>query len=83
MGQSRRLTEATAVITALILDRPMCHDCLATKGGVSLREGEAILERIAAVLELHREVARCRACGGIARVVSVDPAMDNTRHTST
>jgi hypothetical protein len=58
------MPETTAIITALILDRPLCLDCIAMKAGVSHATVEAILARIKKVLTLRRdERGRCRACG--------------------
>jgi len=71
------MPEKTALITALILDRPMCLDCIATKAGMSGTEAEAIIRAIAAVLELHREPARCRACGTSAPVLSLERPGDD------
>jgi hypothetical protein len=75
-ARSQPLPEAVAVVTALILDRPMCLDCIATKSGVSLTHAEAIVQRIATALKLYREVARCRMCSTVARVVSVERPTD-------
>jgi hypothetical protein len=70
------VTETTAVITALILDRPMCLDCIATKSGMTVTDTEAVVQRIATALKLYREVARCRMCSAIARTVALDPPTD-------
>ncbi len=61
------------VITALILDRPTCVDCIAAKSGLAAKRAAIFIERISKVLTLHREVGRCRACGRMdAEVVFVD-----------
>ena len=59
-------------ITALILDRPLCLECIAAKSGLTADQAEALLERIAAPWKLYREPARCRACGEIRRTYSVE-----------
>jgi len=51
------------LVTALILDRPMCLDCIAAKSGQSAARVETVVERIGTVLSLHRQTGRCRACG--------------------
>ena len=58
------MPETAALITALILERPMCLDCIATKTGASLNEVEASFLRIGRVLRLRRHTGEsCRACG--------------------
>jgi hypothetical protein len=64
--------EALAAVTALVLDRPICLDCIALKSGVSVSEVETIVPKIAAAVKLYRDVTRCRACDGVARVLSMD-----------
>ncbi len=61
------------LITALILDRPMCLDCIASKSGLSATRTKTVIQRIAAVLDLHRQIGRCRICGRMdAEVMFVD-----------
>jgi hypothetical protein len=61
------------LITALILDRPTCVECIAAKSGLSPERAAIVIERIAQVLTLHRQVGRCRACGRMdAAVMFVD-----------
>jgi len=51
-----------ATVTALILERPLCLSCIATKAGdPSAAALEASMERIRHVLEMHRRQERCRA----------------------
>jgi hypothetical protein len=68
----RLVPDTVAAITALVLDRPICLGCIALKTGVAVTEVEAIVPKIAAALKLYRDVARCQACAGVARVLSVD-----------
>jgi len=66
------MPETLAVIAALILDRPLCLTCLATKTDLPLGQDlETRLERIRHVFEFRREEGRCRACGETRTVVSV------------
>jgi hypothetical protein len=63
----------TAIITALITDRPMCMDCLVTKSGSGSRMVEATLAGIGHVLNVHRDPqSRCRACGRTGLVIYLD-----------
>jgi hypothetical protein len=61
------------VVTALILQRPTCLDCLARKSGLAPDQLDATLESIRAVLRGHEERARCQGCGETRRVISVSP----------
>jgi hypothetical protein len=53
----------TPLVTALMLDRPMCLECIATKSGVPAARLTTVIRRIGAVLAIDRHVGRCRACG--------------------
>lgn len=65
------MPDRAALITALMLDRPMCLPCIAEKALVSVRRAESALEGIASALVLRRETARCVACGATTVVHSV------------
>jgi hypothetical protein len=60
------MPETVAMVTALILERPMCLDCIARKASISLNDVEAAFLHIARVVGLRRFTSeRCRACGNI------------------
>jgi hypothetical protein len=65
------LPESAALITGLILERPLCLDCLAAKSGLGATAVEAMLARVGTVMRLHRWTDRCRACGETRETVSV------------
>jgi len=65
------VADVVPIITPLILDRPMCLDCIAGKAGATLREAVAALEQIADALNVYREADRCRACDEMTEVLSV------------
>ena len=65
------MPDHVALITALMLDRPMCLPCIAAKALVSLERAESALETIATALVLRREPGRCVACGATTIVHSV------------
>jgi hypothetical protein len=52
----------TALITALILERPLCMECLKAKANLSEMEIGVALATIQAALRVHMEKGRCRAC---------------------
>ena len=66
------MPDRAALITALILERPMCEECIATKSGLSTSVIDSTLATAATVLELHRQTDRCRVCGETKRVVSIE-----------
>jgi hypothetical protein len=57
------MRDLTPLVTALMLDRPMCLECIATKSGVPVANLGSVIRRIGAVLAIDRHVGRCRACG--------------------
>lgn len=52
-----------ALVAVLIVDRPMCLDCIATKARLSTADTERYLESIATALHVQAADDRCRACG--------------------
>jgi hypothetical protein len=67
-----------AVVTALILERPLCIDCIATKASVTPAEVRAVLITIISdVLLLHFSAdERCRGCGTIGVAISFERLSD-------
>ena len=64
------MPDDTAHVPLLILERPLCVDCIATKSGVGAGEIERLLVTFSATIALSRTVDRCRACGQTTRVYS-------------
>jgi len=60
-----------AVITALIVERPLCLDCIAKEVALSLTATETALNVIQRALEVRRGEAPCRACGARSAVFSM------------
>jgi hypothetical protein len=65
------MPERVEIVTGLILGRPMCGRCLATRSGLRLAELDAALVTIETTLVLHRATDRCEACGIIDIVFSL------------
>jgi hypothetical protein len=64
---------AAVLVIALIVDRPMCVDCIALKSGVAgTAEVESTLATIRESLQIHEAYERCRACGETKRVLSLN-----------
>jgi hypothetical protein len=75
------VADVVPLITPLILDRPLCLECIARNAGITLREAVAALEEIADALHVYREADRCRACGEMTEVLSVRRGASQTdRH---
>ena len=66
------MPDRAALVTALILARPLCGDCLAASSGVGWRTLDATLTTVAGVLRLRRAIDRCRTCSIMTTVLSVD-----------
>jgi hypothetical protein len=64
--------DRAALVTALILDQPMCVDCIAEKSSLSLSALAATLRTVQTALVLHSAVDRCRECGTLTAVFSID-----------
>ena len=63
------MPERSALVTALILERPTCLPCVAERAGLSLDALDTVLTVIARVLSLNGEDgARCRQCGQVSVV---------------
>jgi hypothetical protein len=66
-----------ALIAVLIMDRPLCLQCLSTRTQLPLSEVEHYLERIGARLQIDRqEHAHCRGCGDETTVFAVHRLSD-------
>ena len=74
------ITDTLPIITALILDRPTCLECLVVKAGVTPGEAVAGLEQVANALRIYRETDRCRACGDTTEVLSARRATRQTQY---
>ena len=57
------MPEITALVTALILERPLCMNCLVARAGASEASVEAALSTIARAMTVQRTIDRCRTCG--------------------
>jgi hypothetical protein len=62
--RSTRPDTAALITAALVIERPLCLDCVAEKAGVGPATTELTLARIKNALALRRdETGRCRECG--------------------
>jgi len=69
------MPEHATLIALLIVDRPTCLPCIATKGDMSVVSVMSYLEQIATSVMVH-EAARqpCRVCGVVGPVVFIGRA---------
>ena len=57
------MPEHSSLITALILERPMCLECLARRANMTMEAAQTVLAVIGRALRLHRnDMAACRTC---------------------
>jgi hypothetical protein len=69
------MPEYAALITALILERPMCLQCIGEKANMSLPSVRAYLEQISRAVNLQQwPRERCQACGNTGPAVSIGRA---------
>jgi len=67
------MPEKAALITALIMERPLCMDCIVARATATPEDVRASFLRIQHVLELRRgDGERCRTCGAIGTVFYLD-----------
>jgi hypothetical protein len=66
------MPEHATLIVNLIVDRPTCLWCIATKADMSLPNVWAYLERISKSVTLYQAAREpCRVCGVVGPVVSI------------
>jgi hypothetical protein len=66
------MPDRAALVTALIVDRPMCVDCMAAKSGLTASALAVTLTTVQTVLVLLSAVDRCRECGTVTAAFSID-----------
>ena len=66
------MPEIAALITVLIVERPLCVDCIAEKAQTSTVAVRSYLARINQSVGVIRAIDdRCRACGRVGNTFSV------------
>ncbi len=66
------MSEHSAVIALLLLERPTCLDCIAVKSELGVTEVDRHLTIIGTSLDLVRnDRDRCRVCGNVGPVFSL------------
>ena len=60
-----------SAVTALLLQGPLCIDCLMKKCGLSVEVLEQQLSRIGQVIIVHRDAGPCRTCSAPGSAVSI------------
>ena len=66
------MPDRAALVTGLIMERPLCEPCILLKSGLSRADFQETLAGVRTALLIHDEIARCRECGAITRVLSLD-----------
>jgi hypothetical protein len=65
------MPETGALLAILIVERPLCVECISDKSGLAVAEIEPFLVRIERVISVRRGTDCCRACGRSTMVYSV------------
>ena len=65
------MPERADLIAVLIIDRPLCLDCIADKTGMTPLSVEGYLERMDLGPVDRTPEGRCRACGRLTTVFSL------------
>ena len=68
------MPEHAALIAVLLMERPLCVDCISDKSGLSADEIESYLSRVRRSVSVERGIALCRKCGNSTAVYSTLPA---------
>lgn len=67
------MPQRTAIVTALITERPLCMACISSRAGLPIAEVQVVFGVIQQVLPIRDAAhARCRACGTVGPVFSVE-----------
>ena len=72
------MAEQRNLITALILERPMCLSCLSQRTKLSAEAAQTALTVIGSAVQIHRrDRSPCLACGMVGEVFHVErPPLD-------
>jgi hypothetical protein len=72
------MAEPSNLITALILERPMCLSCLSQRTRLSAEATQTALTVIGSAVHIHRQHrSQCLACGTVGEVFHVErPPLD-------
>ena len=57
------MPDTVAVVTALIVEGPLCMLCIMEKSGLTPEEASVAIGAIERVLKIHREPGHCQGCG--------------------
>ena len=67
------MPERAALITLLIVDRPLCLECIVIRSGIDRLGVETYLDRVKEhLIVFHEDSDRCRACGIVGKVYALD-----------
>jgi hypothetical protein len=65
------MPKRVALVTALIVERPACLDCIIRQSELGPADVKATIEAIARVLALYRGDGTCGLCGAAGPVLSL------------
>ena len=59
------------VVGSLIIERPLCFECIATAGNILFVELDPVLTNLAHVVPLAVKPGRCRQCGVVRLIYAI------------
>ena len=69
--------QEVSLVTALILERPTCLQCIAKRAHLEVQAAETVLTVIRRALNVRRDnLSRCRVCGVDGEVFYIDRPSD-------
>ena len=67
------MPETASLVTGLIMERPLCLNCIAIKASANVAAVQVAFASIRKVLNIGRaEDVRCRACGDVGTVFQIN-----------
>jgi hypothetical protein len=64
------MPEKGALLALLIVERPLCVDCIAERSTLAVADVQSLITRIGRTIAINRAMDRCRACGRTEQVYS-------------
>jgi len=71
INDGSELLKTVALITGLIVERPLCLECLASKTALPPAVSEDALAVIGTAMSVRRNATLCRACGETKETMSL------------
>ena len=67
------MSDPAELITLLMLERPLCLDCISDQANLSSEDTKRRVETIGRTIEIHAGEDRCGSCGRFRTLFSLRP----------